>query len=382
MMAMMNAAAMPATDTTDATTNQSLQQRLRAGFTMRELREHSPVFRKLGRGPWAVFRVIVDHLEDRPEAWPSMPRIARHAGYASERSVSAFVRELAARGILCLRRVHRADGTERLYYSLGPKAFAELNTFATRWPRADRKAGPTIADAKPRPPPAASVAPPPAIAAAPPPATIAGEPRSPDLREPSSFTLEDLAIGKGTAKEEIDRILLVETTRARADEDAAVLQVLVDQLHVTTPDIVLFAAPTLANFAAVEVALVREALRLADGDTSRLTAASRGATLPGRSKGEPTIRFIFSTMKHWLGHEKAWRVAERKRARAETVRVAEQARAATFATPTAPAGIVASRAPGGRADGPDEAMRAAARERARNGLEFFDSSARGRSAAA
>jgi len=382
MMAMMNnAAAMPATDTTDATTNQRLQQRLRASFTMRELREHSPVFSALGRGPWAVFRVIVDHLEDRPEAWPSMPRIARHAGYASERSVSAFVRELAARGILCLRRVHRADGTERLYYSLGPKALAELNTFATRWPRADRdrKAGPTIADAKRRPALPASTAAPPAIAARRRPATIAGEPRSPDLREPSSFVLGDPPIGKGKAEEEIDRILLVETTKA--DAEAAVLQVLVDQLHVTTPDIVLFAAPTLANFAAGEVEIVRQALRLAQGDTSRLKAASRGATLPGRSKGEPTIRFIFSTMKHWLGHEKAWRVAERKRARADAARVAEQARAEAFASSTALPPLLASRAPEGRVDGPDEAMRAAARERASKGFDFF-ASARDRSAAA
>lgn len=58
-------------------------------------------------------------------------------------------------------------------------------------------------------------------------------------------------IGKGKAEEEIDRILLVETPKA--DADAAVLQVLVDQLHVTTPDIVLFEAPTLANFASADV---------------------------------------------------------------------------------------------------------------------------------
>lgn len=381
MIAMMNnAAAMPATDTADATTNQRLQQRLRAGFTMRELREHSPVFRTLGRGPWAVFRVIVDHLEDRPEAWPSMPRIGRHAGYASERSVSAFVNELAARGILRLRRVHRADGTERLYYSLGPKALAELDTFATRWPRADQKAGPTIADAKLRPPPA-PVATPPAMAAAASPAMVAGEPRSLDLREPSSSALEDLPICRGTAEEEIiDRTPVVETTPA--DADASVLEVLVDQLHVTTPDIALFATPTLANFPAVEVAIVREALRLAGGDTSRLKAASRGATLPGRSKGEPTIRFIFSAMQHWIGHEKAWRAAQRKLARADAARAAEQARAAAFAGPTAITSTLASRTLEVRADAPDEAMRAAARERARDGHEFFASCARGRLAAA
>lgn len=147
-----------------------------------------------------------------------------------------------------------------------------------------------------------------------------------------------------------------EFVMAAAGADPAVLEVLVDQLLVTTADLVLTMAPALADFPPADVAIVRDALRLAGGDTARLKAASRGARLPGRSKGDPTIAFIFGEWKHWLGHERAWLDAERKRARVEAARAA----------PRPPRGDVSMRSAGTAAvsralEGPNDAMREAAR---------------------
>ncbi len=358
------------------------QERLRERFVMSELREHS-TFSSMRRGPWAVFRVILDHLGDRPEAWPGMRRIGRQAGYTSLRSVAAFVHALEAGGFLCLRREHLSDGTERIFYSLGPSAFEALEAFETRWPRGN---GPTVAPAKPRPA-LETVAPPPAMVSPPPPAGVAGKLRSPDLREPSSSS-EDLPIWNGTAeKEEMDQTPVVETAETKEAvvreasttantpvEDAGVTAALHAILRTLNPTWLLATAPSLATYDADVVVKARAILQSLppEGDATALFGeAAAGAML--KSKGQTTLRYVCKTSEHFIAHVDRKRAHDATEAKKAT-RAAQQARDEVFGVSTRIPPASASRASERRVEASVDAMRAAmqaaARERSKTGELF------------
>lgn len=113
-----------------------LRYRLRdnQGLAMTTLREMEP-FSALGRCPWAVLRVLVDHLQLNADCWPSRKLIAQKAGY-DVRSVHSAVRDLVRLGILRTWRERRPDGRGPTHYAPGFTLLRALEIiFDTRYPK-------------------------------------------------------------------------------------------------------------------------------------------------------------------------------------------------------------------------------------------------------
>lgn len=108
-------------------------------FLCIELRLREPAFNKMGRGPWAVFRALLDFFGDNVEAWPTQDSLATCTGFCV-RAVREFIDKLVAAGFITVRRARQIGGTERLFYRFGPASERAFDSFVARFPRERREA--------------------------------------------------------------------------------------------------------------------------------------------------------------------------------------------------------------------------------------------------
>jgi len=274
-----------------------LRERLRFrdsfGLALIELRGRSLSFKRLAKGPWALFIAISVHWQGNAEAWPSQEALARFSGW-SARAVRDQADVLERSGFIRVRRERRPSGSERIFYAPGLVTLAALADFVERFPR--ERAKPLRADTRtvvtPAMPP---TSPHPAEAAsAAPPEEASMEHRDQDQIEPSSCRELPPTPTTAPRTEEEQQIEI-----SKQDEEIA-CRALAERMlrkHPTRPAPRWFDASDVAMVAACAAALEssEQAKMLA------LRDAIAGAFLVSKD-GAPTVRFIWEKLEHFLDH--------------------------------------------------------------------------------
>jgi hypothetical protein len=280
------------------------------GLVLRDLREREP-FASLARGPWSLFVAIATYWQGNAEAWPGQDTLARFTGWSS-RAVRDQTDVLVQAGSLVLRRVRRADGSERLYYAPGLATLSALAAFAERFPRGRAKSlGPA--------PSAGRVLPagdPPEHVAVAPPEAAAGELKSLNQIEPSSCERQEPKPPIAPTEEQQSSASLEDREIAR--------MVLLERFERKHPE-----RPVPRCVDANDLALVAAAAHALGGapDTKleALRDALAGAFASSKDR-HPTVRFIWGHLEHLLDHadrgRKARLASERAARPAVTERVA------------------------------------------------------------
>jgi len=274
-----------------------LRERLRFrdsfGHALLDVRARSAPFRRLAKGPWALFIAIAVHWQSNAEAWPSQAALARFSGW-STRAIRDHTDALEHAGFLRVRRERRGDGAERIFYAPGLVTLAALAAFVDRFPRErgawlhrpprDDVAAPVISAALPE-----------ATAAAPPEA-IAEELTDQDPEEPCSC---GLAVAAAPTRATLPATEEQQATIADEDREAARVA-LSERIRRKHPG---RAAPRW--FDAGELAMVAACASALDGDRDAklrgVLDAIAGAFAVSRD-GPPTVRFIWGKLDHFLDH--------------------------------------------------------------------------------
>lgn len=261
------------------------------GFVLQQLRARGPAFRELAKGPWSVFIAIATHFQMNAEAWPGQEAIARFSG-CSTRAVRYHVTALERGGFLTLRREHRADGGERIFYSPGPVMLRELAAFAGDYPKDRPKA------LRPRPP-APTPTPPPERTAGPPAETVAMEPRDQD-QEPSSSCESILEAPPTALSPSPEPIGEEEQPRVTKEDREIARWALAERMKRKHPK-----RPPPRWFDQADVAMVALCTAAIEGPRDAKEQANRaaiaGAFLASK-EGPPTARFIWGKLDHFLEH--------------------------------------------------------------------------------
>jgi hypothetical protein len=301
------------------------------GHVVLELRTRSQAFRCLARGPWALFMAIAVHWQTHAEAWPSQAALARFTGF-SVRAVRDFADVLVRDGFLRVRRERRASGAERIYYAPGFVLLRELGVLAERLPRGLSK---TAADDGGdtefvRAAPAAPAAGPPAEPTAAPPAAIAEEPRDQDPRtfcssrethKHASVPLARPPAASETASRRHERQEASPPSAALGRELAREIRatdVNADSPKITDEDRAIARAALEDRwrrrfpgrdvprwFDRHDVELIARCSTILDGDIDSKIDAHRAAldgAFAASRNGPPTVRFIWGSLEHFLGH--------------------------------------------------------------------------------
>jgi hypothetical protein len=238
-----------------------------------------------------VFIAIATHFQMNAEAWPGQEAIARFSG-CSTRAVRYHVTALERGGFLTLRREHRADGGERIFYSPGPVRLSELAAFAGDYPK-DRPKG-----LRPRPP-APTLTPPPERTAGPPAETVAMEPRDQD-QKPSSSCESTVEAPQAAPSPSSEPIGEEEQPRVTKEDREVARWALAERMKRKRPK-----RPAPRWFDQADVAMVALCSAAIEGPREAKEQAHREAIAGafGASKeGPPTARFIWGKLDHFLDH--------------------------------------------------------------------------------
>lgn len=310
----------------------------RLPLAMNDIREHCDPARTLSRGAWAVLLAVASHWQGKTDAFPGQDRLSMLTGY-DVRSVRRCTGELLRAGFLTVQRRRRADGSELLHYGAGPTLLVGVDDFHHRYPDEGTKRASKV---PPRPAPLDQDAPRGAReqltvlqrelaearalvaelergseqpTASHPADRVSGGPAErvsgelsdlEDHREPSSSCAKSVA---PTVANEEEVVGISETDRDVAR--AALAE------HRTRR----FPGHRAALFEAGDVAMAAACSSVIDGDREAKMRAHLDA-LDGAfeiSKGQPTARFIWRSVDHFLEHEQRGRrrrgQVERERAR-------------------------------------------------------------------
>jgi hypothetical protein len=305
------------------------------------MREHVSAFRDLEKGPWACLQTIAVHWQGgRRRAYPGQERLSMLSGY-DVRSIRAFVKALESRGFVHVVRLKVADGTARLLYEPGALLLSAVDQFDRHYtddrstlseapPNArngfrpdhtqlstatkdaaekSEHVGRAVKHARSRFPPNA-----PEMASAGPAAIASGE--LPDLREllnSSSF----LAAASGIGTDQEEDLNGSEIDREVAREALAELRKR------------RFGCVA-GQFDTKDVAMAFACASAVDGDRETKTRAQLDAIAHAFevSRGNPTPRYIWGSIDHFLEHAASGRIArlEHDKARARRERALEAER--------------------------------------------------------
>lgn len=266
----------------------------RLGLALIELRARCAAFRALAKGPWAVFVAIACHWQSNAEAWPSQEALARFTGW-STRAVRDHVAALVLGGFVRLRREHRADGGERIFYAPGLMLLGALAEFVGRYPREVPR---VLREA-------ASVAAEPVAEGGPEAAAeeLLLEEIKPSSCEGAATAPAPIAASNAPKEEEV---------RPSEEDEEIAREALAERWRRKFPG---RAAPRW--FDAGELAIVAARTRAIEGDRDEKLAAHRAA-LDGAfalSKDRPpTVRFVWGRYEHFVDHVERGRRAARARA--------------------------------------------------------------------
>ncbi len=261
------------------------------GFVLQQLRTRGPAFRDLAKGPWSVFIAIATHFQMNAEAWPGQEAIARFSG-CSTRAVRYHVTALERGGFLTLRREHRADGGERIFYSPGPVMLSELAAFASDYPKDRPKA------LRPRPP-APTLTPPPERTAGPPAETVAMEPRDQD-QKPSSSCESTVEAPQAAPSPSSEPIGEEEQPKVTKEDREIARWALAERMKRKHPK-----RPAPRWFDQSDVAMVALCSAAIEGPREAKEQAHREAiagAFEASKAGPPTARFIWGKLDHFLEH--------------------------------------------------------------------------------
>jgi hypothetical protein len=362
-------------DTTSETFSPQLRNRLRYdfGLVLHALCARGAAFERftLSMGARLVLVTIASYWHANDEAWPSQDRIATSCA-CSVRSVRRYVDTLERAGLLRLRRTHQPNGRERIFYSPGFVLLRELALVEERYPRTRakglRRCSVDVDDAlvpSETPDTVAVVTP----------DTVAEELTDQDL-EPSSC--ESAAT---TASDEQADDHETEEEESISDPSADTEQIeSADQISAGTPQISLKhlaatlvrsvdsdlppteIAPTITDddralareilgermarkfpdralprwFDRGEVEQVARCTLLLEGDRDAKIAAHRGAldaAFAASKSGPPTVKFIWGSIEHFLGHVDRGLAIAKKRAAQSAKSVAAPPSSTPPATP-------------------------------------------------
>jgi hypothetical protein len=305
------------------------------------MRKHVSAFRHLEKGPWACLQAIAVHWQGgRRGAYPGQERLSMLSGY-DVRSIRSFVKVLESRGFLDIVRLKVADRTARLYYEPGPLLLTAVDQFDRRYtddratlsespPNARTGVHPRHAQLSTETKDAAEKSEhvrragkhaesrfsphAPEMASAGPAAIASGE--LPDLKELSNSSSSLVSASEGGANEEedlnasqIDREVAREALAALRKRRFGCVAGLFD-----TKDL------ALASACATAVTGDRETKMRAQQD-----AIAHAFEI---SKGNPTPRYIWGNIDHFLEHAASGRIArlehDKTRARQERALEAER----------------------------------------------------------